>query len=328
MARGQRKVGEAKDETLAKIPQACVDEIAAVRLVEDLRWGKEPACPRCGSTDVYQMLKRGSRERRDDFRWRCRDCKRMYSVRTETIFAESPIPMRIWCHLFWRACSSKKGVSALQISRETGLSYKSALFAMHRVRHAMAVAKEEPQKLSGIVEADETYVGGRPRHRGHRNPETGKLRTGRGTAKTPVFAIVQRGGDVRLSKLDRITAPTLLPAIWEAVDLEKTTIVTDELGVYHGVGRRVSGGHHTIKHGDRQYVDGWVHSNTVESVFSLIKRGLMGTFHSVSKHHLHRYLSEFEYRWNTRDLPDGERTAQAIRQAEGKRLRYHEPNVA
>jgi len=304
-----------------------MDESAAVAFIERLRWAGDPACPRCGDENVYAMLDRKTGKRERNFRWRCRACAKMFSVRTGTVFEETRLPLRIWCHAFWRCCASKKGVSALQICRECEITPKSALFLLHRVRHAMEIGPDAP-KLSGIVEADETYVGGKSRYGAGRNPKTGKRRVGRGTRKTPVFAVVQRGGDVRLSKLDRITAPKLIPAIWEAVDRANTTVMTDELGAYNGVGRGVSGGHMTVKHSARQYVDGKngeVHSNTVESVFSLIKRGLIGTFHSVSKHHLPRYLSEFEFRWNTRFLDDGERTMAAIRGAEGKRLMYRPP---
>lgn len=314
-----------KSEELAAVRAAGRDEKSAVEFLERARWGSGPTCPRCGSGNVYTMQDRTNSGREKNFRWRCRVCKRMYTVRTNTIMEESRLPLRVWCHVIWRTCASKKGVSALQIQREVEISYTTALYLMKRVREMMGVDHGTPKKLSGIVEADETYVGGKPRWKAGINKATGKRFTGRGTKKTPVFAVVERGGEVRLSKLDRITAPKLIPAIWDVVDQTNTTIVTDELGAYNGVGRRVSGGHKTVKHSAGQYVDGVngeVHSNTAESVFSLIKRGLIGTFHSVSKAHLPRYLNEFEFRWNTRFMDDGERVVQAIRQAEGKRLTY------
>jgi hypothetical protein len=188
---------------------------------------------------------------------------------------------------------------------------------MKRIREMMSQDHATPPKLSGVVEADETYVGGKPRRRFGRDPKTGKLPTGRGTKKSPVLAIVQRGGDVRLSKLERITAPKLIPAIWEVVDQASTTVMTDELGAYQGVGRRVSGGHYTTKRSAGQFVNGrngHVHSNTAESVFSLIKRGFIGTY-------------EFEFRWNTRFMDDGARVVAAIQQGEGKRLTYSDSVV-
>ena len=139
MAKNNR-VGEAKDEILRALPTACADEKTAVELLEQLRWGDEPSCPRCGDMSVRQMLDReGNRNAR--FLWRCHGCKRQFTVRIGTVFEESRIPLRIWCHTFWRAWSSEKGVSALQIHRETGVTYKSALFLMHRIRFAMADAE-------------------------------------------------------------------------------------------------------------------------------------------------------------------------------------------
>src|SRR5215510_4122299 len=131
----QNPVGRQRSAILRAIPAACSDETKAVEFIEQLRWGSDPACPRCGDTDVNQMQnKTGGRNAR--FLWRCYGCKQQFTVRIGTIFEDSRIPLRIWCHAFWRACSSKKGVSALQIQRETGVTYKSALFLMHRIRFA------------------------------------------------------------------------------------------------------------------------------------------------------------------------------------------------
>lgn len=318
MAQGQRRVGEgASDVIKQQIPAACRDETEAVRFIEELRWGSEPACPRCGSLDVRQMQDRqGNRNAR--FLWRCHGCKRQFTVRIGTIFEDSRIPMRIWCHAFWRACASKKGVSALQISRETGLSYKSALFMMHRIRFAMAPSGR-PRKLTGTVEADETFIGGKPRHRGQ-----GYRRGGGATSKPPVWGAVERGGEVRTAALERISSRDLRGKVRWYVDRENTRFITDEERSYIDVGPEFRRGHETVKHSKREYVRGDVHTNTIESYWALLKRGITGTFHSVSKKHLHRYLSEFEFRYNQRNVEDGARTIAAIRSAEGKRLRYVE----
>src|SRR5688572_29800675 len=147
------KVANAKSALVARIPLACADESAAVAFMEEQRWNGEPACPRCGDTDVTQMkAKDGTRNAR--FLWRCQGCKQQYTVRVGTIMEDSPIPIRHWCLAFYRACASKKGVSALQIQRETGLSYKSALFMMHRIRWAMGPANAMEPKLKGTVEFD------------------------------------------------------------------------------------------------------------------------------------------------------------------------------
>lgn len=314
MAKGQKKVTENKDEILKEIPLACADELTAVEFMEKQRWGDSPACPRCGDCEIRKMEDRkGNRNKR--FLWRCYGCKKQFTVRIGTVLEDSSIPLRIWCYAFWKACSSKKGVSALQIKRETGLSYKSALFLMHRIRFAMSPELGEP--LKGDVECDETYVGGKPRYKG-------QSKRGRGTKKTPVFAMVERNGRVSTRVITDVTSKTLQGAIRECVD-PSSRILTDENPSYNGIGYHFDRGHATVNHGRKEYVRGEIHSNTIESFFAILKRGVTGTFHSVSKKHLHRYLSEFEFRYNTRKLQDGERLTRAIKAADGKRLRYAEP---
>lgn len=165
MAKGQGKNGTSNSETVRNRPMAVADEDAAVHFVETLRWGADKAhgCPRCDSGDTYVVKDRKTGERNRDYRWRCRGCGKYHTVRTGTVMEDSRIPLGHWCYAFWKCCSSRKGISAKQIERETGLSYKSALFLMHRVRFALADMTN--CKLTGTVEADETYVGGKPRHR-------------------------------------------------------------------------------------------------------------------------------------------------------------------
>lgn len=173
------KVAENKSEIVQAIPRACSDETAAVEFMEAQRWGDDAGCPCCGDTDVYMMRDRdGNRNAR--YLWRCRGCKKQYTVRVGTVMEDSPIPLRHWCFAFWAACSSKKGVSAMQIQRQTGLSYKSALFLMHRIRLAMMDTDREP--LQGPVEVDETYVGGKPRKGAGK-----KHKKGRGTSRRPFW---------------------------------------------------------------------------------------------------------------------------------------------
>ncbi|HTF36490.1 MAG TPA: IS1595 family transposase [Myxococcota bacterium] len=312
MARDQGKVGEHKSVILRAIPAACKDEGAAVEFVEQLRWNGEAVCPRCGSVAVAQ-IKSLTGQRGPRYLWRCYDCKRQFTVRIGTIFEDSRIPMRIWCHGFWRACSSKKGVSALQISRETGLSYKSALFLMHRIRFAMASDGATSRKLERAVEADETFVGGKPRHP---REEREKWST-----KAPVFAVVERGGEVRARPIERVNATTVRAVLREYVKRD-AKLYTDEATHYAWAGKPWAGGHETVNHSAGEYVRGSASTNTVEGFFSLIKRGMYGTFHSVSKKHLHRYVSEFEFRYNSRHVNDGDRTLKAIQSVEGKRLTY------
>ena len=196
------KVAQDRSEIVRNIPKACADEEAAVTFLEAQRWGNAPKCAHCGSEHVYQMKSRdGGRNKR--FLWKCKHCGKQYTVRVGTVFEDSAIPLRHWCYAFWAACSSKKGVSALQIKRQTGLSYKSALFMMHRIRYAMTDDHSTPAPLTGTIEVDETYVGGKPRDKGKHNMKTKAER------KTPVVAMVQRGGNVRAMTMPKVNAKNL-----------------------------------------------------------------------------------------------------------------------
>lgn len=302
-----------KSETISQVPMACADETAAVEFLETLRWGDDPACPRCGDTNVYQMTKRGSDERNERYLWRCRGCGKQYTVRVGTVMEDSPIPLRHWVFVFWAATASKKGVSALQIKRQTGVTYKTALYMMHRVRWAMGESFRRP--LSGTVEADETYIGGR-----RRGPQG---RPGKNSHKTPVFAMVERNGKVRAHPVTDVTGATLKGAIRDSV-APSARIMTDEYASYNGLEKDFAGGHEKVTHKAGEYARGDAYTNTVEAFFALLKRGVIGTFHNVSRKHLHRYVAEFEFRWNTRTMDDGERLTALVRNADGRRLMYAE----
>lgn len=320
-----------KSATVAAIPGACSDETLAVEFFERQRWGDSPACPRCGDTDVFKVTDRKTGQRSRRYLWDCRGCRRQFTVRIGTILEDSRVPLRHWAYAFWAACASKKGVSALQIKRQTGLSYKSALFLMHRIRWAMAETPSGP--LSGIVEVDETYVGGKPRAKelksisaaGWRSFKKGR-RPDFMRRKAPVVALVERGGRVRVIAPTHVSAANLRQVIQANVH-PSAHLMTDELNPYKKIGQSFAR-HDTVTHSRHEYVRGSVTTNTVEGFFSLLKRGLIGTFHHVSRKHLHRYLSEFEFRYNTRKMDDGERTMRAIRAAEGKRLMvgYRQPS--
>jgi len=310
-----------KSQVIENIPLACSNELAAVEFLEKLRWGGTgPCCVHCGSVDVYQMKDAKTGERNSRYLWRCRDCKEQYTVRIGTVYEESRIELRHWCYAFWRAATSKKGVAALEIKRHCQISYKSALFLMNRIRFAMAPDPETP-KLSGTVECDEMYIGARrPRYR-----NSGKR--GRGTNKIPVFCAVERQGHIRRRVIPDVTAKTLKGAIREEVN-RQSRIITDEYPQYKGIGDEFWGGHDTICHSTREFVRGKIHTNTAESSHALVKRGIMGIYHNVSREYLHRYLWHFDFLWNTRKMNDGERTLLAMRAAEGKRLMYKEPSRA
>lgn len=313
-----------KSEIVEAIPLACADETAAVEFFEKQRWGNSPCCPHCQDKDVYQMKDRdGSRNKR--YLWRCRKCGEQFTVRTGTVYEDSRLPLRHWCYGFWRASTSKKGVSAREIQRHCQITHKSALFLLHRIRFAVSPNTEDAPKFDGTCEIDETFCGGKP-------PKgTGKPFKGTGyrkdSNKVPVVAMVERGGGVRTKVVPKVTAKNLRHFIESTVDL-KATVNTDQFGMYHTL-LYPWAKHDVVNHSRLEYSrvnpDGTVAGvNYCESFFSLLKRGLVGTFHAVSKEHLHRYCDEFAFRWNTRRLNDGERVSEAIKNASGKRLTYEE----
>jgi len=305
-----------------RLPPACADESRAVEFLEQMRWNGEPYCPHCGCFNARQMTS-GDGGRNSRYLWRCGDCKKQFTVRVGTVFEDSRIPLRHWCYAFWAACSSKKGVSALQICRQTGVSYKSALFMMHRIRFAMSSDPGTSRQLAGTVEVDETYVGGKPRKypSSYKGP---RRKQGFKGDKECVVAMIERGGELRPVHVDNRTTKSVAAAVVSNVGRE-TRLMTDESKLYRNLGRRFLS-HEAVMHSLGEYAritaNDVAHTNTAEGFFALLKRGIYGTFHSVSPKHLHRYLSEFQFRYNTRDLDDGQRAIQAIRKAAGKRLTY------
>lgn len=314
----------AKDKDTAPLYRMTEDEARA--FLERIRWPDGPACPHCGSVNVVKL--EGKATRPGVHKCREKGCRKQFTVTVGTIFHGSKIQLRDWVYAFGRMCASKKGVSALQLQRELGLQYRSAWFLAHRIRYAMT---QEPLRgmLQGVVECDETYVGGKPRR--HYLKVERRMAKAAGnpipwSTKTPVLALVERGGRVHSRAVTEVTAPRLKGAIRELVSKD-ATIMTDENRAYHGLGKEFAGGHKTVNHTDGEY---YRHSdgagiNEAESFFALLKRGVYGTFHNVSKKHLQRYCDEFSYRWNTREVTDRERTETAIKMGDGKRLSYRQP---
>ena len=263
------------------------------------------------------MTDRKTGERNKRFLWRCNDCKQQFTVRLGTVYEESRLPMRHWAYAFWRMSTSKKGVAALELKRQLQISYTSALFLANRIRFAMSPDQSTAPKLTGVVEVDETYCGGKPR------PGTGPHKRGRGTKKTPVFVAVERGGQIRRRVVANVTGATLKAAVRELVDTN-AQLMSDENNAYNGLAPEYAS-HETVNHGTKEYARGNIHVNTAESSNALVKRGLMGIYHNVSKEYLHRYLWQWDFLWNNRESNDGERTIAAVKSAEGKRLMYKEP---
>jgi transposase-like protein len=285
------------------------DAEKAREYLEQKRWPNGVACPHCGSLEAYRLEARpDSKSPVRNGVYKCKACREQFTVTVGTIFEDSHIALNKWLMAIQLLCSSKKGMSAHQLHRMLGVTYKSAWFMAHRIRYAMS---QPPvvDKLKGIVEADETYIGGK--HHGKR---------GRGSEnKTPVFALVERGGRVRSFKTKHVTAKNLSEKIRENVD-KKATIMTDEFLAYKNLGKEYE--HHTVNHGAGEYVNGDVHTNTAEGFFSILKRGINGVYNHVGEQHLDRYLAEFGFRYDNRSVDDAVRASIAVGQTEGKRLTY------
>ena len=310
--------GTDADLNLATLSRLFVDEDAARKFIESKRWPNGPVCPHCENKEVYTLTPKP--ESASPIRagvFKCKKCRKQFTVRIGTIFEESKIPLSKWLMAIHLMTSSKKGVSSRQIERELGITMKSAWFLTHRIREAM---RQTPLAglLGGTVEVDETYVGGKPRIKG-------QSKRGRGTSKQPVMVLVERDGDAICMPIPRVDSKTLKGEIGIHVSSE-AVIVTDENPAYNGI-EETHAGHETTKHSAKEYSrtrdDGFaVNSNTAESFFALLKRGHYGIFHQLSKKHLHRYCVEFAFRWNHRKVTDGERLVAAIVGAEGKRIMY------
>jgi transposase-like protein/transcription elongation factor Elf1 len=286
-----------------------LNEDAAREYLEQKRWPDGAVCPHCGALGAYKLLpKADSKKPVRKGVWKCKTCRKQFTVTVGTIFEDSHIPLYQWLSAIQFLCVSKKGMSAHQLHRMLNITYKSAWFMAHRIRYAMT---QSPviDKLHGIVEADETYIGGK--HHGKR---------GRGSEnKVPVFALVEREGRVRTFKTKSVTAKNLQEKIRENVD-KKATVMTDEFLAYKNLDREFT--HYTVNHGIGEYVNGNAYTNTAEGFFSILKRGINGVYHHVSEQHLDRYLAEFCFRYDNRKVDDATRTVLAIKQTDGKRLTY------
>ncbi|HEY3296226.1 MAG TPA: IS1595 family transposase [bacterium] len=290
--------------TLAQIGRLTEEE--ARQHIENLYWPDGPVCPHCGNKDkIYTLTGKAHREGL----YKCAACRKQFTVTVGTVMHRSHLTCKEWLIVFHLMTSSKKGMSALQIKRELGkTSYQSAWFLCHRIRAAM----ELMGVLQGTVEVDETYVGGK---------KTGRWSQGRSEKKTPVLAMIERDGRAYSRKIPDATKDTLHRAIKETV-LPDSRIMTDEWKSYGGIGKHFEGGHQTVCHSRGEYARGDVNTNSAEAYFALLKRGVHGTFHHVSKKHLGRYCHEFSFRWSFRKVTDAERCDSVIANMGGKRLTY------
>jgi transposase-like protein len=292
---------------------------AAREYLEGLRWGGERVCPHCGTVNESFATKKPG-----VYRCRTKECRKDFSVTTKSVMESSHIKLNVWLQAFFLMSSSKKGVSAHQLHRTLGCTYKTAWFLAHRIREAMRSGGLLPPMggPGGVVEADETYIGrlkGQPKRRGG------------GTHKNTVLTLVERGGAARSFHIDTATIAQVAPIIRANISRE-ARLMTDEANIYPEVGTDFAG-HDAVNHGEKEYVrysaDGVITTNTVEGYYSIFKRGMKGVYQHCSEKHLHRYLSEFDFRYSNRvalGVNDGERADLAVKGAAGKRLTYRQSN--
>jgi transposase-like protein len=310
------------------------DDEAAREHLEKVRWSDGAFCPFCGQLDTVKALppesmmskpsKKNPESKPTSGWYHCRECRKKFTVCTGTVMERSHVPLRKWMLAFRLMAASKKGMSAHQLGRMLGLSYKSAWFVAHRIREAMAPSEGRSGPIGGegqVLESDETFVGGKKKnvHKGKPEPK-----------KHAVHALVERGGKVRATHIADVTAKSLRKVLDKHAD-KASTLNTDESLANLWIGDEFAD-HRAVVHAYGEYVskDGQAHIQSAESFFALLKRGVYGQFHAVSEQHLQRYVNEAAFKWNNRialGVDDASRTTNAIKGIEGKRLLYRTTNI-
>jgi transposase-like protein len=276
-----------------------------------MRWPHGAACPRCGDLEPHYL---GDKYRR----WFCKDCQRQFTVKVGTIFEDSPIGFDKWLPAIWLVSSNRNGISSCELARALEVTQKTAWFMLHRIR--MALSNDSFEQLTGIIECDETYVGGSIQSKSVSYRRKRAKNAYMGENKTQVFGMIQRGGKVHAWVLPGGTAGQLVPLLKKHAHYD-CTVFTDKAHAYDSLDEHFLR-HEAVNHGLEEYVRGEVHTNTIENFWSVLKRMLSGTYISVNAKHLAKYVEEEIFRYNERENEDGPRFVKAAKGADGKRLTY------